>query len=123
MSDRIALSASYAHSALSVAKLEATKQEANQIDEQMDIARAKADQAMESASTGMWIGIAAGLVSAGAGVHASVASSINQDAVSKKAEEADSQSSTAKDHRSHIRDAISDLLQKIAEMNHSSKVG
>ena len=58
MSDRIAISLSGAHLAISAAM-----QDANKVDEQMNSALEKAEQALDAANTGMWLGVVGGLIS------------------------------------------------------------
>ena len=55
MSDRIAISLSGAHLAISAAM-----QDANKVDEQMNSALEKAEQALDAANTGMWLGVVGG---------------------------------------------------------------
>lgn len=149
MSDRIAFSMSYALPALRVATQEEASQIDEQMaaarekaDQAMDSAITEmafgiagglvsvggAASSVTAAAPGEQIeskadslGALARMVPAG-GLHASAAMNIQHDAESKKAEEADAQGSAAKEHTSRVRDAISDLLQKLAEMNASTRL-
>jgi len=144
VSDRIAVSLSGAHPAISAAM-----QDANKIDEQMKSALEKAEQDLDAANTGMSFGVIGGLISgadAGAGtvpqhsdhievtpsplslarmipaggLHAAAAVAIDVHAESK-ASETSQQHSTTRDHASRVEDAIADLLRKMSAMSDSSR--
>jgi hypothetical protein len=144
VSDRIAISVSGARPAISAAM-----QDANKIDEQMRSALEKAEQELDAADTGMWLGVVGGLISgadAGAGtvpqhsehvevtpsplslarmipaggLHAAAVGTIDRHADSE-ASESSRQDSTTKDHASRMKDAITDLLRKMSAMSDSSR--
>ena len=144
VSDRIAVSLSRAHPAISAAM-----QNANKIDEQMNSALEKAKQDLDAANTGMWLGVVGSLISgadAGAsgtasqhsdhveatpsplslarmnpagGLHAAAVGAIDVQPEAKASESL--QHSTTKDHASRVRDAITDLLRKMSATSDASR--